>query len=109
MVTAFIPVIFLGLLFAVVYLVPKWIQRQKDNREELINTPATVISKRMNVTSKYIVSHTYHVSFIFPDQHKLELKVPPKELVNFVEDQQGQLQFQGERFLSWNPVREASK
>jgi hypothetical protein len=109
MVNAFLPVVFLILLFAIVYFVPKCIQRRKDNREELVNTPATVISKRVNITSKYTASNTYHVSFLFPDQRKLELQVPTKKIVAFVEAQQGNLQFQGKRFLSWSPIREASK
>jgi heme/copper-type cytochrome/quinol oxidase subunit 2 len=108
MITAFLPAIFIILLFAVVYFVPKWNQRKKDNREELINISAIVISKRVNITSKYTASNTYHVRFLFPDQRKLELQVPPKKLVDFVEDQQGQLQFQGKRFLSWSPLNKAS-
>jgi hypothetical protein len=102
MVTAFLPALFLVLLFAVVFSVPKWIQRKKDNQEQLINIPATVISKRVNITSKYTASNTYHVTFLLPDQSTLELKVPPKKLVEFVEDKQGSLQYQGQRFLSWS-------
>jgi hypothetical protein len=108
MVTAFMPVFFLIIVFVVVFLVPKWVQRMKDNRQELINAPATVISKRINVTSKYIVSNTYHVSFLFLDQHRLELQVPLKKFGAFIENEQGSLQFQGKRFLSWSPVGEAS-
>jgi hypothetical protein len=109
MITAFLPMLFLVLLFAVVYFVPKWIQRKRDNQEQLINTPAIVISKRVNITSKYTASNTYHVTFLFPDQSKLELQVPTRKIVTFLEDQRGNLQFQGKRFLSWSPISEASK
>jgi hypothetical protein len=108
MAVAFLPVVFLVILFGVVYYVPKWVQRKKDNRQELINKTATVLSKRVNKTSKYIASYTYHVTFLFPDQSKLELIVPPKQLINFIEDDQGCLEFQGERFLSWSPNKRNS-
>jgi hypothetical protein len=108
MVTAFSPVFFLILVFVVVFLVPKWVQRLKDNRQELINTPATIISKRINVTSKYIVSNTYHVTFQLSGQNRFEMQVPAKVFNAFIEGEHGSLQFQGKRFLTWSPVSEAS-
>jgi hypothetical protein len=106
--TAFSPVFFLILVFVVVFLVPKWVQRMKDNRQELINTPASIISKRIHVTSKYIVSNTYHVTFQFLGQNRLELQVPAKAFNAFIEGGQGSLRYQGKRFLTWSPDSEAS-
>jgi hypothetical protein len=101
MVTAYSPVLFLIILFALVYFIPKWIQRTKDNKEQLIKTTATVLSKRIHATSKYIVSYAYYVTFEVANQRKVELRVPAKRYGSFVEGNHGNLQFQGTRFIEW--------
>jgi hypothetical protein len=98
---AFLPILFLILLFALVYFIPKWLQRQKDNREELINTAATVLSKRYHAPSKYIVSYTYHITFELADHRQVELRIPAKRYGSIVEGDHGILQYQGSRFIKW--------
>jgi hypothetical protein len=105
MLTAFLPVFFILLLFGGVYFIPKWVQRKKDNRENLINISATVLSKRINKSSKYIASHTGHIMFELSDLRRCELQVPSKIFNGFREGEEGSLQFQGKRFIAWNSAK----
>ena len=94
-------------------------QRSKDNRAPRLTVPATVIGKRMDVsTRKHPVagdlsgahgfsttsSTTYYVSFEVKSGDRMELRVGGKEYGLLTKGDSGKLTFQGTRFLSFDPL-----
>ncbi|NLM85057.1 MAG: DUF2500 domain-containing protein [Clostridiales bacterium] len=102
---------------AVVYAVRAIRQWSKNNRSPRLTVPATVVGKRMDVsTSKAPVagdisgahgysttsSTTYYVTFQVQSGDRMELRVGGKDYGLLTKGDAGNLTFQGTRFLSFD-------
>lgn len=86
-------------------------QWHKNNNSPRLTVPATVVSKRTNVTRHrstgagghhYHHTHTtYYVTFEFESGDRFELCVDGEEYGMLVEGDVGSLTFQGTRYLSF--------
>ena len=81
-------------------LTKKASQERKNNNSPRLTSEATVVTKRTHVWGDH--SHTdYYVTFQFPSDDRMELEVPHSQFGYLVEGDQGQLTFQGTRFLNF--------
>lgn len=90
----------------VVILVKSIGQWNRNNHSPRLTVPATVVTKRMNVSHHHNnagpSSHTsYYVTFQVESGDRFELSVPGQEYGLLVEGDRGDLTFQGTRFLSF--------
>ena len=84
-------------------------QWNKNNNSPRITVPATVVSKRTHVSRHHHAgehhhSHTstsYYVTFQVGSGDRMELHVPGTEYGLLVEGDQGDLSFQGTRYLGF--------
>ena len=84
-------------------------QWNKNNNSPRLTVPATVVSKRTNVSHHHHAgehhhSHTstsYYVTFEVESGDRMELHIPAGEYGYIVEGDRGRLTFQGTRFLSF--------
>lgn len=86
-------------------------QWNKNNNSPRLTVPATVVSKRTNVTRHYHgganghhhhhTSTTYYVTFQVESGDRMELHVAGHEYGLLVEGDNGRLTFQGTRYLGF--------
>ena len=81
----------------------------KNNNSPRLTVPATVVSKRMEVTRHHDanshMSHSstwYYATFQVESGDRMELSIPDRDYGYLVEGDRGSLTFQGTRFLSFN-------
>ena len=86
-------------------------QREPDDHAPRRTVTATVVSKRSNITvhhhtSDAVYPHTsttsYYATFQVPSGDRMELSVPSTEYGLLVEGDEGDLTFQGSRFLRFD-------
>ena len=105
LVFAIFPVIFLFVFGFVFFMIVSTVikgakQNRTNNNSPRITAEATVVTKRTHVWGDH--SHTdYYATFQFPSGDRLELEVPHNEFGYLVEGDQGNLTFQGTRFLNF--------
>ena len=109
-----------GIMFTVVFVfvigtfvvtaargISRW---SKNNNSPRLTVPATVVAKRTNVT-RHANSHhhhhtstTYYVTFQVESGDRMELHVAGQEYGLLVEGDNGNLTFQGTRYLGFERV-----
>ena len=86
-------------------------QMERDDHAPRLTVTATVVSKRSNITvhhhtSDSVYPHTsttsYYATFQVPSGDRMELSVPSTEYGLLVEGDEGDLTFQGSRFLRFD-------
>lgn len=84
---------------------------EQDDHAPRLTVTATVVSKRSNITVHHhtgdsVYPHTsttsYYATFQVPSGDRMELSVPSTEYGLLVEGDEGDLTFQGSRFLSFD-------
>lgn len=103
-------VIILGTI--IVTLVKGISQWNKNNHSPKLSTPATVVTKRENVSRHHHSNDnntmstssftTYYVTFEVPSGDRMEFLVSDYEYGMLVEGDKGTLTFQGTRYISFN-------
>lgn len=86
-------------------------QWNKNNNSPRLTVPATVVSKRTNVSHhhhngldhhhQYHSSTTYYITFQFESGDRMEFHVNGQEYGLVIEGDQGMLSFQGTRYLGF--------
>ena len=83
-------------------------QWNKNNNSPRLTVPATVVTKRTNISSHHHgdnhhhhTSTTYHVTFQFESGDRMELMLSGFDYGMLAEGDFGNLSFQGTRFLSF--------
>ena len=104
---AFVLVIGMFLVFAVKGIA----QWNQNNHSPRLTVPAVIVAKRTNVTRHHHggagghhhhhTSTSYYVTFQFGGGDRMELLVSGSEYGMFVEGDQGDLSFQGTRYLGF--------
>ena len=104
---AFVLVIGMFLVFAVKGIA----QWNQNNHSPRLTVPAVIVAKRTNVTRHHHsgagghhhhhTSTSYYVTFQFGGGDRMELLVSGSEYGMLVEDDQGDLSFQGTRYLGF--------
>ena len=103
----FFIVFFLILATFVVTLVRGLLQWNKNNHSPRLTVPVTVVAKRTNVSrhrgsnGHRHTSTTYYVTFQVESGDRMELHVDGQEYGMMVEGDQGELTFQGTRYLGF--------
>lgn len=80
-------------------------QWNKNNHSPRLSVPATVVAKRTNVTyhnTGHHTSTTYYVTFQVESGDRMELQVEGAAYGLLVEGDQGNLTFQGTRYLGFD-------
>lgn len=84
-------------------------QKRKGDRSPRLTVPVTVVSRRAdvrvhhhnNTNMHHTTSTTYYATFEVESGDRMELHVPATEYGLLIEGDQGDLTFQGSRFLSF--------
>ena len=84
-------------------------QKRKDDRSPRLTVPVTVVSRRAdvrvhhhnNTNMHHTTSTTYYATFEVESGDRMELHVPATEYGLLIDGDQGDLTFQGSRFLSF--------
>lgn len=84
-------------------------QKRKDDRSPRLTVSVTVVSRRAdvrvhhhnNTNMHHTTSTTYYATFEVESGDRMELHVPATEYGLLIEGDQGDLTFQGSRFLSF--------
>ena len=83
-------------------------QWNKNNNSPRLTVPATVVTKRTNISSHHHgddhhhhTSTTYYVTFQVESGDRMELRVTGQEFGLLVEGDRGKLTFQGTRYLDF--------
>lgn len=84
-------------------------QWNKNNNSPRLTVPATVVSKRTNVSHHHHDHHTHHstsyyVTFQVDSGDRMELHMTGQEYGMLVEGDQGNLTFQGTRYLGFERI-----
>ena len=84
-------------------------QWNKNNNSPRLTVPATVVSKRTNVSHHHHDHHTHHstsyyVTFQVDSGDRMELHMSGQEYGMLVEGDNGYLTFQGTRYLSFERI-----
>lgn len=107
------PIIFFLVFGIIVFTAVKGIQQYThNNKQPIIPVTAKVVAKRHDVShnhhhdsstnSMHHSSSTwYYVTFEMTNGQRMELQVPNREFGMLVEGDEGTLQFQGTRFISF--------
>lgn len=75
-------------------------ENNKNDQSPVLTVPATVVAKRTHVWGDH--AHTnYYVTFQVASGDRMELNVPHNHFGYLVDGDQGNLTFQGTRFLSF--------
>ena len=108
-----------GILFAIMFVavaaviiataVKSLSQWHTNNNSPRLTVPATVVSKRTNVShhhtgsvdGQYHTSTTYYATFQVESGDRMELQLTGNEYGLLVEGDKGKLSFQGTRFLGF--------
>lgn len=93
----------------VVTIIRNLSQWHKNNQSPRLTVPATVVSKRVNVThhrsgtdmTQCHTSTAYYATFQVESGDRMELSLPGREYGLLVEGDRGNLSFQGTRFLGF--------
>ncbi len=96
-----IPILFFGIFFTVFYKIIR--ETRRNNKAPRLTTDATVVSKREHYRrGTNSASHTaYYVTFEVPSGDRMELMLDGYEYGMLIEGDEGRLNFQGTRFLSF--------
>jgi hypothetical protein len=105
--------IFIGIIFVIVFgtIITIFIKGistwNKNNHQPRINTKAKVVTKRTGTrggreTNSY---SQYFVTFEFESGDRVEFQVTGEEYGQLVEGDNGELQFQGTRYLGYTRTR----
>ncbi|WP_400243916.1 DUF2500 domain-containing protein [Niallia sp. JL1B1071] len=88
------------IIFAVIGSIHSW---SKNNQQPRLSTPATVVTKRSKVSGggETNAHSSYYVTFEFPSGDRTEFKVKGEQFGILVEGDNGELQFQGTRYLDF--------
>ena len=97
------------ILVSIIRGISQW---NKNNHSPRLTVPATVVTKRTNVThhhhhhgtdtmAHHSTSTSYHVTFQVESGDRLELTMTGSEYGLLVEGDRGKLTFQGTRFLGF--------
>lgn len=81
----------------------------KNNNSPRLTVPASVVSKRMNVSHHHHDHHTHHstsyyVTFQVDSGDRMELHMTGQEYGMLVEGDKGDLTFQGTRYLGFERI-----
>ena len=84
-------------------------QWNKNNNSPRLTVPASVVSKRMNVSHHHHDHHTHHstsyyVTFQVDSGDRMELHMTGQEYGMLVEGDKGNLTFQGTRYLGFERI-----
>ena len=88
-------------------------QWNKNNNSPRLTVPASVVSKRMNVSHHHHDHHTHHhthhstsyyVTFQVDSGDRMELHMTGQEYGMLVEGDRGNLMFQGTRYLGFERI-----
>lgn len=84
-------------------------QWSKNNSSPRLTVPATVVTKRMNVSHRHHEHHTHHstdyyVTFQVDSGDRMELHMTGQEYGMLVEGDKGDLTFQGTRYLGFERI-----
>lgn len=84
-------------------------QWNKNNNSPRLTVPASVVSKRMNVSHHHHDHHTHHstsyyVTFQVDSGDRMELHMTGQEYGMLVEGDRGNLTFQGTRYLGFERI-----
>ncbi len=84
-------------------------QWNKNNNSPRLTVPATVVSKRTNVSHHHHDHHTHHstsyyVTFQVDSGDRMELHMTGQEYGMLVEGDRGNLTFQGTRYLGFERI-----
>ena len=95
--------------FFIVTIVRNITQWNKNNNSPRLTVPATVVSKRTNVSHHHHDHHTHHstsyyVTFQVDSGDRMELHMTGQEYGMLVEGDQGNLTFQGTRYLGFERI-----
>ncbi len=93
-------------IFVLVRGIKQW---NRNNHSPRLTVPATIVGKRMNVSSHHGAgdvhhhhSHTtYYVTFQVASGDRMELSVPGTEYGMLIEGDRGEVSFQGTRYLGF--------
>jgi len=101
-----VPLFFLVVLGLFVVMFVKGIsQWNKNNKSPRLTVPATVVSKRTNVSRSGSEHHhsstSYYVTFQVESGDRMELQLHGHEYGMIVEGDRGKVSFQGTRFLGF--------
>lgn len=107
-------IVSIGFIFVIASIIIRSINSAKEwnynNNSPLLTVGVIVVSKRMLVSqhthndthmNNSVMSTTYYTTFEVDSGDRMELKLPAKEYGMIVEGDQGQLSFQGTRFISF--------
>lgn len=107
---AMFPIMFFLVFGIIIYTIVKNIQvNMHNNKQPIVPVQVKVATKRSDVSHHHQGSdnmHTtsstnYYVTFEMTNGERMELQVPSGEFGMMVEGDQGTLQFQGTRFISF--------
>lgn len=115
---------FLGVIYIIIFLLVIGFfivifariigQKRQNDRSPRLTVSATVVSKRGDVTVNHhdhdgmhhhTTSTTYYATFQVQSGDRMELPVPATEYGLLIEGDEGDLTFQGTRFLSFDRRR----
>lgn len=93
----------------IVVIVKNVSQWNKNNHSPRLTVPATVVSKRTNVSHHHHDHHTHHstsyyVTFQVDSGDRMELHMTGQEYGLLVEGDHGYLAFQGTRYLGFERI-----
>ncbi len=106
------PIMFFMAFGLIIFTIARSIkQNMHNNKQPIIPVEAKIVAKRYNVshhrhsTSDNMNHHSsstwYYATFEMTNGERLELQVPSSEFGMLVEGDEGTLQFQGTRFISF--------
>lgn len=104
------PIMFFLVFGLIIFTIFKGIkQNMYNNKQPIIPVEAKVVTKRQDVShhhhgsdNMHHSSHTwYYATFELANGERMELQVPDREFGMLVEGDEGTLQFQGTRFISF--------
>jgi hypothetical protein len=104
------PIMFFLIFGLVIFTLAKNIkQSMYNNKQPIVPVQAKVVTKRYSVSTHqhadnnmhHTSSTWYYATFEFTNGERMELQVPSREFGMLVEGDEGTLQFQGTRFISF--------
>ncbi len=110
--SAIFPIMFFLVFGLIIYNIVKNIQvNMRNNKQPIVPVQVKISAKRYDVSHHHHqgsdnINHTtsstsYYVTFEMINGERMELQVPSGEFGMMVEGDQGTLQFQGTRFISF--------
>lgn len=105
------PIMFFLVFGLIIFTIAKGIkQNMYNNKQPIIPVQTKVVAKRYNVSHHtngtndnihHSSNTTYYATFEMTNGERMELHVPASEFGMLVEGDEGTLQFQGTRFISF--------